>query len=85
MKQVSEKIQVPLVLKLMKQAGMKQVTIEFIRNAFSKGAEYVDDVDISGLSLGRFTCSATGRLRTLGRESCPFRGRRAPGQECPAP
>ena len=37
------------------------------------------------LSIGRFTCSATGRLRTLGRESCPFRGRRAPGQECPAP
>ena len=49
MKQVSEKIQVPLVLKLMKQAGMKQVTIEFIRKVFSEGAEYIEDVDISGL------------------------------------
>ena len=49
MKQVSGKIQVPLMLKLMKQAGMKQVTIEFIRKVFSEGAEYIDEVDISGL------------------------------------
>ena len=48
-KQVSENIQVPLMLKLMKQAGMKQVTIEFIRKVFTEGAEYIDDVDISGL------------------------------------
>ena len=48
-KQVSEKIQVPLMLKLMKQAGMKPVTIEFIRKVFSEGAEYIDNVDISGV------------------------------------
>ena len=28
---------------------MKQVTIEFIRKVFTEGAEYIDDVDISGL------------------------------------
>ena len=37
------------MLQLMKQAGMKQVTIEFIRKVFSEGAEYIEDVDLSGL------------------------------------
>ena len=46
---MSKKVQVPLMLQLMKQAGMKKVTVEFIRTVFSKGAEYIDDVDISGL------------------------------------
>ena len=47
-RQVSEKIQVPLMLQLMKQAGMEKMTIEFIRKVFTEGAEYIDDVDISG-------------------------------------
>ena len=37
------------MLQLMKQAGIKKVTIEFIHKGFTKRAEYIDDVDISGV------------------------------------
>ena len=61
-KQVLEKIQVPLMLQLMKQAGMKKMTIEFIRKVFTEGAEYIDDVDISGLSR---SCRLKNSLVTM--------------------
>ena len=32
-----------------RKAGMKEGALEFIRKVFTKGAEYIDDVDISGL------------------------------------
>ena len=48
-RQVSEKIQVPLMSQLMRKAGMKGVAFELICKVLTKGAEYIDDVDMFGL------------------------------------
>ena len=42
-------LQLPLVLKLMEQAGMKPMTITSEKNGLTAGAEYIDDVDVTRL------------------------------------
>ena len=48
-KSVVQGIQLPLMVDLMRQAGMKPQTIQFVRKAFTHGAEYIDEVDLTGL------------------------------------
>lgn len=48
-KQASVGIQLPLMLKLMQEAGMEQVTIDFVKKVLTEGGEYIDDVDSIGL------------------------------------
>ena len=48
-KQVSGGLQVPLMLTLMRQAGMSDTTVEFVRTVFTDGADYVGDVSLTGL------------------------------------
>lgn len=48
-KGVVQGLQIPLMLKLMKQAGMKDVTVKFMDKVLTSGAEYNEDVDLTGL------------------------------------
>ena len=48
-KQVSGGLQVPLMLTLMRQAGMSDTTVEFVRCVFTEGADYVGEVPLTGL------------------------------------
>ena len=49
-KQVAQGIQLPLMVKMMRQAGMSMETCHFIRTVFSKGADYVGpNVPLTGL------------------------------------
>ena len=48
-KQVSGGLQVPLMLTLMRQAGMSASTVEFVRTIFTEGADYGGQVSLTGL------------------------------------
>ena len=37
------------MVKLMRDAGMKETTIQCMQKVFAEGAEYITDVDITGL------------------------------------
>ena len=46
---VVRQLNVPFIIKLMRDAGMKEATIHFLQKVFTEGAEYITEVDITGL------------------------------------
>ena len=46
---VVQQLNVPFMIKLMREAGMKEVTIQFMQKVFTEGAEYITEVDVTGL------------------------------------